>query len=229
MKGTPGTLIHGTMRDEDLLRAFATELRRLDEAGNYYQLCNEAMVMANDPEGDYQYMPADVITDLFDRLDEFSPEGHRFGAHEGDGSDYGFWPVEVEEDDSTYPEREDDVDEDSLYLEDGPPDDEPDSETPTGPRWVWVTSIVYTDMARDSRFQEVLEDMLYPGEVFWDPNDAKEHVRMVLQEHMNDAVNGTDEEPETVVLPWTFENGQWLSFYEDFDNTAISISHREVK
>lgn len=213
MKGTPGTLIHGTMRDEDLLRAFATELRRLDEAGNYYQLCNEAMVMANDPEGDYQYMPADVITDLFDRLDEFSPEGHRFGAHEGDGSDYGFWPVE----------------DNGLHVEDGPPEDEPEPFYQRNPSYVWVTSIVYTDMVADSKWNDIIEDMLCPGEVFREINDAQKSVQNELQEMMNETVEGTDEEPETVILEWRLEGDQWVSSYEELDNAAITISHREVK
>lgn len=35
---------------------------------------------------------------LYDALDAESPEGWRFGAHEGDGSDMGFWQEDAPED-----------------------------------------------------------------------------------------------------------------------------------
>ena len=34
------------------------------------------------------------ISDVLDALDECAPEGCYFGPHEGDGSDFGFWPIE---------------------------------------------------------------------------------------------------------------------------------------
>ena len=33
---------------------------------------------------------------LFNFLDAVAPPGTYFGAHEGDGSDFGFWPIEEE-------------------------------------------------------------------------------------------------------------------------------------
>ena len=46
-------------------------------------------------EGDYWLEQADEDThELFDILDAISPEGCYFGALEGDGSCYGFWPCE---------------------------------------------------------------------------------------------------------------------------------------
>ena len=37
---------------------------------------------------------AGLLESLFDTLDSYSPEGYYFGAHLGDGSDYGFWKMD---------------------------------------------------------------------------------------------------------------------------------------
>ena len=81
----PGTLIHGTLRTEDLIEAFRAELSRIDP------IAEAAIVPADDPESeDAQY----ELDELFEVLDRYAPEGYYFGAHEGDGSDFGFWPIE---------------------------------------------------------------------------------------------------------------------------------------
>ena len=81
----PGTLIHGTLRTEDLIEAFRAELSRIDS------IAEAAIVPADDPESeDAQY----ELDELFEVLDRYAPEGYYFGAHEGDGSDFGFWPIE---------------------------------------------------------------------------------------------------------------------------------------
>lgn len=38
-----------------------------------------------------------IINELFDSLNSYAPDGYYFGAHEGDGSDFGYW--ESNEDD----------------------------------------------------------------------------------------------------------------------------------
>jgi len=45
-----------------------------------------------------RYEDAEVLVNdtLMDVLQEFAPEGHTFGTHPGDGSDYGFYPYEDE-------------------------------------------------------------------------------------------------------------------------------------
>jgi hypothetical protein len=37
---------------------------------------------------------SELLERLFDEMQTIAPEGHYFGAHEGDGSDFGFWPAE---------------------------------------------------------------------------------------------------------------------------------------
>lgn len=80
-RGMPGTLIHGTLRFEDLAPAFAAELNRLGTAvtlpDNFNQLSPDEQ--------------AEWVDTLIDKLDAHAPEGHYFGAHEGDGADFGFW------------------------------------------------------------------------------------------------------------------------------------------
>jgi hypothetical protein len=89
---------HGTHRPQDLIPAF------LDAVEAYAPAHYEAIVAQPFPfipayvqdEGDYSdWWDSEEahwkVTELFDILDESSPEGCYFGAHPGDGSDFGFW------------------------------------------------------------------------------------------------------------------------------------------
>lgn len=91
-----GTLIHGTLRDEDLLQAFASELYRLaggtGEGDQPQGIINEAMdLLDNASEEKFEEFASDIINDLMDALNEYAPYGYYFGSIEGDGSDFGFW------------------------------------------------------------------------------------------------------------------------------------------
>jgi len=96
-----GTLIHGTLRDEDLLEAFADELDRLS-AGDDSPLRRPESVEARallaigaDEWSEEQHLDAEYLINetLFYALNEYAPPHVYFGAHEGDGSDFGFWPT----------------------------------------------------------------------------------------------------------------------------------------
>ena len=106
MKYTPEkntSIIHATMRTQDLIPAFLEELARAAPE-NYAQLLTgtfgaiPAYVM--DEGEDSLWWSSDnaayLLDDLFDALDQAAPEGCYFGAHPGDGSDYGYWEVEEE-------------------------------------------------------------------------------------------------------------------------------------
>lgn len=95
-----GSISHGTMRPQDLLPAFLDALA-IVAPDEYAQL----MVMpfgvipahAMD-DGRADWWESDdaqwALESLFDALDSNAPEGYYFGAHPGDGSDYGFWAIE---------------------------------------------------------------------------------------------------------------------------------------
>ena len=97
MKGTIGSVSHGTMLERDLIPTFADLLDELDSDGEHYRLILDARHI--DPD-DYEEREdlglveeiSGVLEDLFNALEEYAPDFCYFGSHEGDGSDYGFWP-----------------------------------------------------------------------------------------------------------------------------------------
>jgi len=112
-----GSISTGTLRKEDLIQTFMNTLEGLveelslsvecmdsalaqqkvvTEVGGYQELMG-AIERRMEQEG---YFDGEVsywdLEELFDALSEFCPDNHYFGAHEGDGADFGFWPI-VEE------------------------------------------------------------------------------------------------------------------------------------
>lgn len=101
-----GSITHGTLRPEDLLPTFINALQHcIDEADDAphtreeREKIGEAMEILEERMKERGYFShwrcADDLAYLFDTLDEFSPEGYYFGAHEGDGSDFGWWPCDA--------------------------------------------------------------------------------------------------------------------------------------
>ena len=101
-----GSISHGTLRPEDLLEAFWHELeyqlgRQDDPADrdNMNKLREYTLGKIQDDlwgdDGnvvDDAQAISEAITELEDALEHFAPPYCRFGAHEGDGSDFGYWP-----------------------------------------------------------------------------------------------------------------------------------------
>lgn len=106
-----GTVIHGTLQPEDLLRATIEVLEKLD-AGRASKIRKQypdvfEIFLKSDEERSPVPMGRDVLhileeaswcfEEICNELNAIAPEGTFFGAHPGDGSDFGFWPVESED------------------------------------------------------------------------------------------------------------------------------------
>lgn len=98
-----GSVSHGTMRPEDLIPTFVSELREHDPAAAE-KITDEygaAFIERCSTEDGLDYSLVNemdrqswLLESLFDALDACAPAGYYFGAIEGDGSDYGFWQVD---------------------------------------------------------------------------------------------------------------------------------------
>ena len=104
---TMGSISHGTLRPEDLISAFADELRRvMKRNGRHTELLKDAdrAIRALDRGGwasnsygakegiDLDDFASDVVNELQDALSEYASPYLYFGTHEGDGADFGWWP-----------------------------------------------------------------------------------------------------------------------------------------
>ena len=88
-----GAISEGTMRDDDILPTFLSELRqydptRADEIESAYPWIND---------DDYADVDADDLAacnkELWGALEDCAPAYIFFGSTEGDGACYGFWPA----------------------------------------------------------------------------------------------------------------------------------------
>ena len=94
-----GRVSSGTMRPEDLIPEFAWELRNLRgslprDLSADIRKCERAW-----ENGESFEFEDEVLSDLFDALNDYAPPYCYFGSHPGDGADYGFWPIDGFEED----------------------------------------------------------------------------------------------------------------------------------
>ena len=94
------TLIHGTHRACDLIPAFLGVIENTPEYTQIMQTNDSNLQVIFDPsanERDERWESDDMCyflnEELFNILDSYAPEGYYFGAHQGDGSDFGFWAI----------------------------------------------------------------------------------------------------------------------------------------
>lgn len=105
---SPGTVSHGTLLSTHLLPVFADALEALVQA-NAKLWCSDYGRARRDrylgyvwdareiePRADLDATTA-VVERLMGALDSFSPPGHLFGAHPGDGADFGYWPQDSDD------------------------------------------------------------------------------------------------------------------------------------
>lgn len=112
-----GSISHGTMREEDLIPDFTANLyhsAKVSKANGHFHTIGDvaaktrkahvALVRAIETriESDGYYESEDAGYDmesLFDALQAYAGPYFYFGAHPGDGSDYGYWLSEDFQDD----------------------------------------------------------------------------------------------------------------------------------
>lgn len=96
-----GTLIHGTLRPQDLIPCFLEAVSEFAPA-HFEGLMTSAFgpipaYVQDEGEASEWWHSEDasaLLENLFDILNEVAPEGCYFGAHLGDGSDFGWWKEE---------------------------------------------------------------------------------------------------------------------------------------
>lgn len=97
MQFTLGTVSHATMRPEDLIPCFLDELKRLDTNKEYVSVIKEGEQIIKNEDWDSDNTSDFLNENLWNALNNFAPPYCYFGCTEGDGSDYGFWPCNIEE------------------------------------------------------------------------------------------------------------------------------------
>ena len=95
------SLIHGTFRACDLIPAFLVAIANTSEYAQIVQTNDWNLkvifdCLANDQDERWESddMSYFLNETLFDILNDYAPEGYYFGAHPGDGSDFGFWVID---------------------------------------------------------------------------------------------------------------------------------------
>lgn len=92
-----GSISSGTMREEDLIPAFLSELQSQKPCKQAHKKLIREIEARMESENYYESEDEDSTFDLealFDALNEYAPPYFYFGAHPGDGADYGYWLTE---------------------------------------------------------------------------------------------------------------------------------------
>lgn len=85
-----GSVSSGTHRPEDLIPAFNDALREIT-GGCPLVTETDEYIESDDFAGGHFRDACEVMDDLDRHLSEYAPPFCYFGAHDGDGADFGFW------------------------------------------------------------------------------------------------------------------------------------------
>jgi hypothetical protein len=101
-----GSISSGTLRTEDLLPAFletaealrlsAEDRRKVRGIRKEWDALQDEIENGAARDTEIEAMGEDVLRDIEDILNAHCPDYCSFGAHEGDGSDFGVWPTDIE-------------------------------------------------------------------------------------------------------------------------------------
>ena len=95
-----GSVSSGTMRPEDLIPDFMWELRHQAPCKREHRALLTEIKSRMEADDYYESEESGWdLESLFDALDDYTPPYFYFGAHPGDGADYGYWLSESFEDD----------------------------------------------------------------------------------------------------------------------------------
>lgn len=98
-----GTLIHGTLCVPHLIDTFfeaikdTPEFKRMKKESSDHPIHRALFLLALEDEDDAFWQSDDAYSlyeECCDILDKYSPEGLTFTTHIGDGSDFGYWPID---------------------------------------------------------------------------------------------------------------------------------------
>lgn len=97
---TDKSLSHGTLRNYDLINCFLDLIENTPEYEQMLASPGSPVHPAQSRLGDERdpwwgsEEACDFLSMLFDVLDVYAPKTYYFGAHPGDGSDFGYWKLE---------------------------------------------------------------------------------------------------------------------------------------
>ncbi len=94
-----GTVIRDTLRYQDLLPEFVATALEINPDKTLDRLTDtlpnmQALIYEEDNPWWESDAAVEAMDGVLDLLNEYAPEGMYFGAHPGDGSDFGFWRID---------------------------------------------------------------------------------------------------------------------------------------